>query len=438
MTTATNQLSTIAVVGAGYVGSTAAACFAELGHRVHVYDVDETRVAAINNGVAPVHEARLPDLIRAHVASGTLTATTNPAEALQGASFLVMCVPTPSLPDGSADLSALTQASTTLGPLLKPGTVVMNKSTVPVGSTTVVADAIARDDVVVVSNPEFLREGSAVADFLHPDRVVIGCDDPEVADRVADLYRPLGQVEFVITDPASAELIKYASNAYLATRLSFINAVAEVCEALGGNMPDVGRGIGLDSRIGSKFLQPGPGWGGSCFPKDTRALVTMAERAGFEFRFLDAVILANEHQFDLMASRALEMIQGIDSPRIVALGLTFKAGTDDVRNSPALEVVRRLVSAAVEVAVHDPQARGVPDELERVEDLYAAAARADLLLVLTEWPEFKTLDASALGSVMRTAQILDTRTVIDVNAFVDAGFRVRQIGRREIASTEAN
>lgn len=424
----------IAVIGIGYVGATTAACMADLGHTVSVFDLDSTKMDAVRAGRAPIYEPGLDEIVARTTASGHLLAATTLAEAVSEADFVILCVQTPSLPDGSADQSFLETVSTQLAPLVRAGAVVVNKSTVPVGSTEVVAAKLDRSDVAVASNPEFLSEGTGVRDFMQPDRIVVGCKDPVIAQRVADLYRPLGDVEFVLTDPSSAELIKYASNAYLATRLSFVNAVAEVCEALGGDMAEVARGIGLDDRIGPRFLRPGPGWGGSCFPKDTRALVSMADSAGFEFRFLNAVIAANEQQFALVASRALEMLnRPLSDARIAVLGLAFKAGIDDVRNSPAVEIVHRLLAAGVHVAAHDPEAVADIDGLSQVATPSDAARDADLLLVLTEWPEYAELDPRHLASLMRQAALLDYRNVVDAAAFAKAGFTVRQVGRGVVA-----
>jgi len=420
----------IAVVGGGYVGLTSAACFSELGHTVRVLDIDPSKVEALLEGKSPIYEEGLEDLLQTHVGSGRLTASTSVEEVVPGADFVFLCVPTPSASDGSADLTYLEQAARDIAEHLEPGSVVINKSTVPVGSTDVVRKQLLRDDVMVASNPEFLREGTAIYDFMNPDRVVIGCVDSDVAQTVADLYSGVAETEIVLTDPASAELIKYASNAYLATRLTFINAVAEVCEVLGGDITQVSRAIGLDSRIGPNFLRPGPGWGGSCFPKDTRALASMAERGGYEFRFLRAVLDSNQEQFDLIARRATELLgHEVEGATAAVLGLAFKAGTDDVRDSPAIEVINRLVAAGVKIKAHDPQAKPVVDGVTQVDSPYEAADGAHLLIVLTEWPEYGSLDPERLAEAMAHSAVLDTRNMVDPAAFTAAGFAVRQIGR---------
>lgn len=420
----------IGVVGGGYVGLTTAVCFAELGHTVRVLDIDQSKVDALLDAKAPIYEVGLEKLLETHVGSGRLEASIDIKKVIPGCDYVFLCVPTPSADDGSADLSYLRQASRDIASHLKPGAIVVNKSTVPVGSTTIVRTEMQRSDVHVASNPEFLREGTAIHDFMHPDRVVVGCIHPEIAQRVADLYEGVAETEFVLTDPASAELIKYASNAYLATRLSFVNAVAEVCDALGGDVTQVARAIGLDKRIGPSFLQPGPGWGGSCFPKDTRAMATMAEKSGFEFKFLHAVIESNEEQFDLVAKRALDLLQrDPKDSKIAVLGLAFKAGTDDVRDSPALEIVSRLAPSGVSIAAYDPKATPTLDGVDQVDSVYEAAEGADLVLVLTEWPEFGEVDPQHLCQIMRTPVVLDTRNVIDATAYAEAGIKVRAIGR---------
>jgi UDPglucose 6-dehydrogenase len=292
------------VVGTGYVGLTTGACLASIGHRVICADIDPAKIARLQRGEIPIVEEGLAEIVAQTRADGLLTFVVGAATAAAQADIVFLSVPTPQGEDGSADLSYIEAAAAEIAPVLKPGAIVINKSTVPVGSTRVVENVLQRDDVHVVSNPEFLREGSAVKDFLHPDRVVIGADDPIAAQRVADLYKDL-DTEFVLTDPASAETIKYAANGFLAMKISFINAVAAMCEAVGADVSDVIRGIGSDSRIGAAFLNPGPGWGGSCFPKDSRALVRIAESHGYDFSMMRGVIEVNEEQRARMVSKVL-------------------------------------------------------------------------------------------------------------------------------------
>jgi len=420
---------TVGIVGGGYVGLTTAVCLAELGFPIRILDIDDRKVASLRAGEAPIYEPGLEEILKKHLASGRIQATTDVAEAMPEADFVFLCVPTPAAADGSADTRYLEAASKDIGPHLKPNAIVINKSTVPVGSFQVVADRIGRDDIDVASNPEFLREGTAIHDFMNPDRVVIGADDAAVAARVGTLYAKL-DAEMVLTDPASAEIIKYASNAYLATRLTFINSIAEVCEALGGDVEQVARGIGLDSRIGSSFLHPGPGWGGSCFPKDTRALTAMAKRSGFDFAFMRGVVHANERHMKRIAAKSLAMLDGMPSESTIGvLGLAFKAGTDDTRQSPAIEVVTALVEEGVKVRAFDPKAHVEIDGLEVVDDPYKVAAGADLLIVLTEWPEFADLDPSMLADAMKTPALFDTRDIMPVADFEAKGFTVRLLGR---------
>jgi len=418
----------VGVVGAGYVGLTTGICFAELGYRVRVLEINKERVESLQAGEVPIYELGLEDLLRKHLASGTITFTSEITDAIPQSDFVFLCVPTPPAADGSADTSYLRQASAEIGPHLLGDAVVINKSTVPVGSTEIVFDQLGRTDVHVASNPEFLREGTAINDFMNPDRVVIGCADLAIAERVAGLYGQLN-AEMVLTDPASAELIKYASNAYLATRLSFINAVAEVCEVLGGDVTQVARAIGLDSRIGPHFLKPGPGWGGSCFPKDTTALATMAETGGFEFKFLRAVIDSNEQQFDRVATKALSMLADPLTEKVAVWGLAFKAGTDDTRQSPAIEIIERITGQGVSVVAYDPKATVAIDGMTQVESALEAATGAHVLLILTEWPEFAGADPAAVANAMAGARVLDTRNIVDRDVWSDAGFMVRSIGR---------
>ena len=342
-------MAKIAVIGTGYVGLTTGVCFAHLGHDVVCADIDADKVERLSRGEIPILEAGLDDLLREGLQSGRLTFMLGASGAVVDAEFAYLCVPTPQGADGSADLSYIEAAAREIAPHLQRDTVVVNKSTVPVGSTRLVEQALGRSDVQVVSNPEFLREGTAVDDFLHPDRVIIGSDDQSAAIRVASLYIGV-PAPLMVTDPASAETIKYASNAFLATKLSFVNAVAAMCEAVGADVNDVVLGMGYDKRIGHEFLKPGPGWGGSCFPKDSRALLYIAQEAGYEFGLLEGVIEVNDEQFDRVADKVVQMAGGSVEGRKVAIwGLTFKANTDDLRESPSLQILRRLIAAGANV-----------------------------------------------------------------------------------------
>jgi UDPglucose 6-dehydrogenase len=428
----------VCVIGSGYVGLTTAVCFAHLGHDVTCTDIDADRVARLSAGECPILEHGLPELLAEGLASGRLDFSTDNGAAAAAAEFTYLCVPTPQGDDGSADLSYIQAAATEIGPHVEAGSVVVNKSTVPVGSTLVVERALGRSDVFVVSNPEFLREGTAVHDFLHPDRVVVGAADRSAAMRVAELYDGIGAT-LIITDPPSAETIKYAANAFLATKLSFVNAVAAVCEAVGADMNDVVVGIGSDRRIGHEFLKPGPGWGGSCFPKDSRALVRIAEDAGYKFDLLEGVIAVNLEQFDRVAARAVEMVGGsVAGATLAVWGLTFKARTDDLRDSPSLEVIARLRAAGAHIRAYDPSMpdgevpaskAAVLDGIDVVADPYDACDGAALLLVLTEWDEFRWLDIESLGDRLAERRILDGRNLLDREALIREGFAYRGIGR---------
>jgi UDPglucose 6-dehydrogenase len=424
--------SSIAVVGAGYVGLTTAACFAHLGHDVVCADVVPEKVERLQQGRIPILETGLEEIVREGLRSGRLRFVLGAAGAVADAEFVYLCVPTPQGPDGSADLSYLEAAAREVAPHLAPESIVINKSTVPVGSTRLVEAALERSDVYVVSNPEFLREGSAVADFLGPDRVVIGSDDQSAAIRVASLYIGV-PAPLMVTDPASAETIKYASNAFLATKLSFVNAVAALCEAVGADVNDVVLGMGYDKRIGHEFLKPGPGWGGSCFPKDSRALLYIAHTAGYHFDLLDGVITVNDEQFSRVTDKIEAIVGGSLAGRTVAVwGLTFKANTDDRRDSPSLEIVGRLLARGASVRAYDPTVDAPLDshpDVTVVADPYAACDGADVLAVLTEWDEFKWLDLDKVAEAMAELRVVDGRNLLDRTALVRRGFAYEGIGR---------
>ena len=425
----------IAVIGTGYVGLTTGACFAQLGHEVICADIDVEKVARLNRGEIPIHEPGLDRVVEEGRASGRLTFVVGAAVAARHSEFAYLCVPTPEGADGSADLSYIEAAAREIGPVLPANAVVINKSTVPVGSTRVVERALGRSDVSVVSNPEFLREGNAVSDFLQPDRVVIGADDQSAAVRVAALYVGV-PAPLMVTDPASAETIKYACNAFLATKLSFVNAVSAICEAVGADVNDVILGMGYDKRIGHEFLRPGPGWGGSCFPKDTKALIHIADDYGYDFKLLRGVVEVNEEQFVRTADKVVKAAGGsVDGVRIAAWGLTFKARTDDTRDSPALRIVELLGAQGAEVRAYDPavpSGRTLPEgapEVEVLDDPYAAVEGAEVLVVLTEWDEFKWLDMNKVRDLMSNPSIIDTRNLLDRAALLRRGYTYKGIGR---------
>ena len=455
----------VAVVGAGYVGLTTAACLASLGHRVVCGDSDREKLAALRRAEVGILEPGLAELVAEGVESGRLVFVEGAAAAVAdggsggteagGAAdgrtesgrteAVFLCLPTPMGAGGTADLSAVFAVAAEIRDVLPRGCAVVNKSTVPVGSAARVSEALGRADCPVVSNPEFLREGSAVADFLHPDRIVVGSADRGAAERIAALYAPL-DAPVLLTDAASAELVKYAANCFLATKLSYVNAVAELCERVGADIRDVADGMGRDPRIGSDFLAPGPGWGGSCLPKDTRALQRVAAAADFDFGLLDAVVAGNERQPARVADRVAGLC-GVRDPaeltglRLGLLGLTFKAGTNDLRDSPALAVARELTGRGAELAAYDPAltpgapgAPGaadapVPAQVAVLDDAYAAAKGADALLVLTEWPQFRELDWARMAAALHGRVVLDTRNHLEPAAVSRAGLAWHGFGR---------
>lgn len=425
--------SNIAIIGTGYVGLTTGACLAHLGHTVVCADIIQEKVDALNRGEIPILEAGLGDLVNEGLRAGQLSFVMGAKNAVAEAEFIYLCVPTPQGADGSADLSYIQDAAAEIAPHLMSEAIVINKSTVPVGSTRVVEKALGRSDISVVSNPEFLREGSAVHDFLNPDRVVIGAEDQGAAIRVAGLYLGLA-APLQVTDPASAETIKYASNAFLATKISFVNAIAAVCEAVGADVNDVVLGMGYDKRIGNAFLRPGPGWGGSCFPKDSHALVKIAEDAGYNFGLLKGVIDVNEDQFERVANKIERVAGGSVSGKIVAVwGLTFKARTDDLRDSPSLEIIRRLIDRGAVIQAFDPSGPDGADSrlagIQVMADPYAAVAGAEVLAILTEWDEFKWLDFDKVGEVMAAKRVVDGRNLVDRTGLRRRGFSYEGIGR---------
>jgi UDPglucose 6-dehydrogenase len=423
----------VAVIGTGYVGLTTGACLAHLGHTVVCADIDADKIAKLRDGIIPIVELGLAELVAEGMASGRLSFVVGSVEAAKNCEVAFLCVPTPQGEDGSADLSYVQRASEEISAALPFEAIVVNKSTVPVGSTKVVEKALKRPDVKVVSNPEFLREGSAVQDFLKPDRVVVGSDDQAAAMKVASLYDGLS-TRVIITDPASAETIKHAANAFLATKLSFINAIAAICEGVGADINDVVVGIGSDKRIGENFLRPGPGWGGSCFPKDSRALIKIAEDADYSFDLLKGVITVNDQQLDRVADKIRLAAGGNLSGKIVAVwGLTFKAGTDDLRDSPAIAIIERLMKLGARVQAYDPTVNvvrpGIPNDLVIAASCGKATTKADVLAVLTEWDEFKWVSASETSTHMTGKQIIDARNLLDRKDWERAGFTYQGIGR---------
>jgi UDPglucose 6-dehydrogenase len=431
----------VAIIGTGYVGLTTGACLASIGSHVTCCDIDAHKIDQLRTGTIPIVEDGLAEIVASSLENGRLTFSLGCDPVVRTADVVFLCVPTPQDDDGSADLRYVIAAAGEIGPLLKPGAVVVNKSTVPVGSFHVVGDALGRDDVYVVSNPEFLREGSAVHDFLQPDRIVIGADCANAARRVAELYEPL-DAEIVFTDPRSAELIKYAANGFLAMKITFINSVATMCEHVGADIRSVVEGIGSDRRIGRAFLSPGPGWGGSCFPKDSRALVATAAQHGYDFSLMRGVIDINEQQYQRMVHKVVAAYSRgagnrLDGAVVGVLGLTFKAGTDDLRESPSLRVIEGLLQLGAEVHAYDPTTTGLLTtaqfarigHIELRGSAVDVARDADVLVVLTEWPEFAELDADKVAHLMRGSAVVDCRNMLDAVEFRRAGLTYHGVGR---------
>ena len=425
-------MAKIAVLGTGYVGLTTGACLASLGHQVVCADIDANKVAQLQNGKITIFEDGLNELVADGIKSKNLSFVVGAVLAVNDSEFVFLCLPTPESLDGSADISIIQTVTKEISAHLRPDSIIVNKSTLPVGSVQVVENCINRSDVFVVSNPEFLREGSAVKDFLKPDRVVIGSFNKSAAKKVAMIYKSICK-KILITDPASAETIKYAANAFLAARLSFVNALAAVCEVVGANVSDVVDGLGSDSRIGTQFLQPGPGWGGSCFPKDTKALLKIAQDNGYDFELLAGVISANESQFDRIAACITTDVKAVSITPVVAVwGLTFKSGTDDLRESPSLKIIDRLISAGVTIQAYDPtQVDSVHNskQVKYTTSALAACDGADLLAVFTEWEEFAKIDPSIVANKLRNSAVFDGRNMLDKKLWVTAGFTYKGVGQ---------
>lgn len=432
-------MSNVAVIGAGYVGITTAACLAHLGHDVRCADVDAERVQRLRKGDIPILEERLPVLVSEGLETRRLQFVVGAAEAVVGADVVFLCVNTPTSDTGAADLRYLDAAAAEIAPLLEPDAVVVTKSTAPVGTSRRIQQILdehggAAKGIRVASNPEFLREGSAVRDFLKPDRIVVGCDDPSVAVTITDLYRGI-HAPVVVTDPASAELIKYASNAYLATRVSFVNAIANLSEAVGADIRDVALGMGYDARIGSHYLDPGPGFGGSCLPKDVKALLHTAEEAGRDLPPLRATLEVNAAQRSAIVAKIAAALgdRPLAGAQIAMWGLTFKANTDDLRDSPALEIAASLIEAGAQVRAYDPvageQAARLMPEIDVVFDPYDACEGADVMALLTEWEEFRWADFGKVKAAMRGHEIVDTRNALDASRMRQLGFSYRGVGR---------
>lgn len=431
----------VCVVGTGYVGLVTGACFAEFGVHVTCVDKDGDKIDILMRGEVPIFEPGLKELVGKNVREGRLAFTTDIGSAIQQALVIFIAVGTPSSPDGSADLSYIREVASTIARNLDGYKVIVTKSTVPVGTGQVIEEIIRRERSTeapfdVVSNPEFLREGSAIEDFLRPNRVVIGAGSEQAIAIMRDLYRPLYLIEtpFVITDVATSEMIKYASNAFLATKISFINEMANICERVGADVHQVAKGMGLDGRIGPKFLHPGPGFGGSCFPKDLMAIDKIAGERGYSFEIVKAVMRVNKRQRERMVEKIAMATGGVSGKILAVLGLTFKPNTDDLRESPSIPIIRGLQRRGATIRVFDPAGMGEARKmLRRVEyagDAYEAARDAHGLIIVTEWNQFRNLNWKRMKELLREPVVVDLRNIYDPVRMKAMGFRYSCVGRR--------
>ena len=430
-------MSSVAVIGTGYVGLTTAVCLSELGHRVSGVDIDEEKIATLQDGKPTIYEPGLDDLLPKNLSSGRLKFTTDYKEAIPGAEFVFIAVGTPPRRRGEADLVFVKQAAKSLAGAMKSTVTIVNKSTVPIGTGDIVSRIVSENlqteiPFTVVSNPEFLREGSAVYDFMHPDRLVFGSHDGSAAQAVADLYKAL-KARILITDLYTAEMIKYASNAFLATRISFINEIARICERVDADVKVVSEGMGLDRRIGPLFLDAGIGYGGSCFPKDVKALARMAEAMGYHPELLDAVMEINLDQRTLVVEKLREVLGALRDQTIGILGLSYKPDTDDVREAPSIDVIQNLLQKGARVRVYDPKAMPTMqrqlNSIQYCRDPYELATGADGLMIVTEWDEFRTLDLDRIKQLMRRPVLVDGRNLYDPKKMRELGFVYRGVGR---------
>ncbi|HZE68205.1 MAG TPA: UDP-glucose/GDP-mannose dehydrogenase family protein [Pyrinomonadaceae bacterium] len=430
----------IAVVGTGYVGLVTGACFAEFGVDVTCVDVAAEKIDRLNSGVMPIYEPGLEQLVSKNVQAGRLRFTTNIKQAVEQALVIFLAVGTPPNADGSPDLSSVEAAARSIAEHMNGYKVIVTKSTVPIGTGEHLRKLIAegqtrRFNFGIVSNPEFLREGAAINDFMRPDRVVIGTADEEAAAIMKDLYRPLYLIEapFVITSLEAAELTKYAANAFLATKISFINEVANLCDKIGCDVHDVARAMGMDRRIGGKFLHPGPGFGGSCFPKDTQAFASVARRFDTDSLIVDAVIEVNRRQRAAMIPKIEKLVGDLAGKKVAVLGLAFKPETDDMREAPSVDIIRALLDRGARVHAYDPvameESAKVLPEVEYAEDEYAAVKGADALVFVTEWNQFRALDMKRIRDLMSSPRIADLRNLYDPEDMRELGFEYVGVGR---------
>jgi UDPglucose 6-dehydrogenase len=432
----------IAVIGTGYVGLVTGAGLADFGNDVICCDIDPKKIDALNNGLIPIYEPGLDKIVSRNVGEGRLRFTTDLGDAISRSRAIFIAVGTPPKPDGSANLSYVESVARTIAEHMNGPKLVITKSTVPIGTGRMIEqildDAGRGQKGSVVSNPEFLREGSAIEDFLKPDRVVIGASDKESIALMKEIYAPLHSLEipFVVTNVESAELIKYAANGFLATKISFINEVAQICERVGGNVQDVALGMGLDSRIGPKFLQAGPGFGGSCFPKDSSAMATIARAYGYPFQIMEAVLRVNDDIKQRMVAKVVEALAGdVTGKTIGILGLAFKPDTDDMRDSPAIPVIKGLQALGARIQAYDPQSmensRAIFENVDYCEDAYGTAEGADAIVLATEWNAFRALNFERIRKAMKVPNLIDLRNVYDPRRMKALGFYYSSVGRAE-------
>jgi len=430
----------IAVVGTGYVGLVTGTCFAEFGVSVTCVDVDAQKISVLQKGKVPIFEPGLEEMVRRNMAEGRLSFSTDLKSAVEKSQVVFIAVGTPQRDDGSADLSFVREVARGIGGAMNDYKVVVTKSTVPMGTGAMIREIMQKEvppsvEFSVASNPEFLREGSAIEDFIRPNRVVIGADDPKAIAILKELYNPLYLIEtpFLITNVVSAEMIKYASNAFLATKISFINEIALLCEKVGADVHEVARGMGLDHRIGRLFLHPGPGYGGSCFPKDTLAVLTVGRNHQLEMKVIAAVVEVNDAQIGRMVEKIRGLSEGLQGKRIGVLGLSFKPNTSDTRESPAIRIIQELQKEGARIRAFDPvaihEARQALQDVEYGSDEYDTATGCDALVLATEWNQFRNLDLPRLKSIMRQPVMIDLRNVYEPEDLRRQGFRYAAVGR---------
>lgn len=431
----------ICVVGVGYVGLVTGACFSEFGLRVTCVDNDVTKITMLNDGKIPIYEPGLSELIHKNVNEGRLSFTTDIKESVRNALVILIAVGTPTGQDGGADLRYVEEVARSIGQTMNGYKVVVTKSTVPVGTGKMIEGIIKENQANpcafdVASNPEFLREGAAIEDFMRPNRIVIGAESEQAIAILQDLYNPLYLIEtpFVITDIATAEMIKYASNAFLATKISFINEMANICERVGADVHKVAKGMGLDGRISSKFLHPGPGFGGSCFPKDTRAISQIAKQHGYEFKIVDAVIKVNDERSGIMIERIISAVGGdLKGATVGILGLTFKPDTDDMRESPTIPIIKGLQEKGARIQAFDPagmdHAKEHLQDIDYKNDSYEAAEGADVLVLATEWNRFRNIDWDRMKNLLKRPIVVDLRNIYKPERMRALGFQYTSVGR---------